>query len=184
MKAKVFWVIAVILVVLVLFAMPFLFRFGGLGWGWHVGMMGGRGGMGHPFGFFPFGFFGMGLMLLLPIALLILLVLGGVALVNSLTRPGGSISQPAQAVGRPARIAARPSNRTGTTAPTAAPRSNENLDTILDNTELGHQPVQQLSQMIDREGQGVPAEKPESFHSNLPRSSGSIRSPSEHAPPS
>jgi len=94
MKSTVLWIIAIVLIVVLVLALPFLFRFAGLGW--YGGMMGGRGMMGGHYGlFFPFGFLWMGVMLLLPLAVLVLLVMGGVALVNSLTRTGKSAPPPA-----------------------------------------------------------------------------------------
>jgi len=84
MKSRVFWIIAIVLLVVLVLALPLLFRFAGLGW--YGGMMGrGLPMEGHYGFFFPLGYLWMGLMMLSPVALLVLIVLGGVALVNSLT---------------------------------------------------------------------------------------------------
>ena len=91
MKSKVLWTVAIVLIVVLVLALPLLFRFTGLGW--RGGMMGGRGMMGGYF--FPFGFLWMGIMLIVPLAVLVLVVAGGVALGNSLTRTGNSAPPPA-----------------------------------------------------------------------------------------
>ena len=90
MRSTVLWIVAILLIVVLALGLPLLYRFTGLGW--YGGMMG-RGGAwgGHMGYFFPLGTLWMGLMMLTPVAVLVLLVLGGVALVNSLNRP----SQPA-----------------------------------------------------------------------------------------
>ena len=90
MRSKILWIVAILLIVVLALGLPLLYRF--TGFGWYGGMMG-RGGTwgGHMGYFFPLGYLWMGLMMLTPVALLVLLVLGGVALVNSLTRT----SQPA-----------------------------------------------------------------------------------------
>ena len=93
MKPKVLWTIVIVLIVVLVLALPLLFRFAGTGW--HVGMMGRGGVLGGRFGyFFPLGFLWMGLMMLSPVALLVLIVLGGVALVNSLTRTSNPAPPP------------------------------------------------------------------------------------------
>src|SRR5574341_1119640 len=97
MKSTVLWIIAIVLIVVLVLALPVLFRFTGLGWS--GGMMGRGGMMGGHFGyFFPLGFLWMGLMLLSPLALLVLIVLGGVALVSSLTRANKPAPAPATPV--------------------------------------------------------------------------------------
>jgi len=85
MKSSTIWIIVLAVLLVVVLLLPGIlgvFRFG-----WRGGMMDGWGWMGRGHGiFFPFGFLGMGLMMLWPVALIVLLVLGGVAIVNSLTR--------------------------------------------------------------------------------------------------
>ena len=94
MKSKVLWIIAIVLIVVVVLALPLLFRFAGPGW--RVGMMGRAFPVERHFGyFFPLGFLWMGLMMLSPVALLVLIVLGGVALVNSMTRTSNPAPSPA-----------------------------------------------------------------------------------------
>jgi len=107
MKSKIGWILAIVLIVVLLFALPFAFRLAG--WGRYAGFGRGHGMMGDGFGYFsPFGFLGMGLMLLLPVGLIVLLVLGGVALVNSLARPGGYPPQPVSNAGRPCPNCSKP----------------------------------------------------------------------------
>jgi hypothetical protein len=97
MKSTVLWIIAIVLIVVLVLALPLLFRFTGLGW--YGGMMGRGGMLGGHFGyFFPLGYLWMGLMMLSPVALLVLIVLGGIALVNSLTRTSTPAPPPATPV--------------------------------------------------------------------------------------
>jgi hypothetical protein len=99
MRSKLGWIFAAILLLVLVVALPLVFRFAG--WGWRGGMMGGRGFMEpHAGFFFPMGFLGMGFAMLLPAAFLVLLVLGGVALVNSLARPSLPSPQPPTPSGR------------------------------------------------------------------------------------
>lgn len=70
------WFLGVAVVLLVLVALPFVFRsfgYGMMGGGWHRPMMGGYGFM--PFGGFPMGF-GMASMWVVPIGLILLAVYG------------------------------------------------------------------------------------------------------------
>ena len=99
MKSTAVWIIVVILILALFFFLPGILRLTGLGG--YGDMMGGRGMMGGGFGyFFPFGFIGMGLMALLPAAFLVLLVVGGVALVNNLTGSGRSVRPAVPITGR------------------------------------------------------------------------------------
>jgi hypothetical protein len=99
MRSTVLWIIAILLIVVLVLGLPLLSRFTGLGW--YGGMMG-RGGVwgGHMGTFFPLGYLWMGLMMLTPVAVLVLLILGGVALVNSLTRTSQTAPPPAVTSGR------------------------------------------------------------------------------------
>jgi hypothetical protein len=93
MKMKTGWIVVLILGVILLLVVPGMFMMGRTWTGGYGGMMGngGYGGMMNGFGFMsPFGFFGMALMWLIPIGLLVLVVLGAVALVNGLSKPGNS----------------------------------------------------------------------------------------------
>ena len=92
MKSKTGWILAIALGLVILFLLPSLLM--GRFWtGGYGGMMGP--GMMSGFGFMnPFGFFGMALMWLIPIGILVLLVIGAVYLVNSLTR-SGNVAPPA-----------------------------------------------------------------------------------------
>jgi len=83
MKINWKWSLGIVLLLAVLFALPFVWRlfmpFGGygmMGYGWHMPMMG------YGFGFMPFGLF----MWLIPLGILILIVLGIVWLVKQLTQ--------------------------------------------------------------------------------------------------
>jgi len=119
MKSKVLWIIAIVLIVVVVLALPVLFRFAGSGW--YGGMMG-RGGMmrGHFGYFFPLGYLWMGLMMLSPVALLVLIVLGGVALVSSMTRtshPAPPPSAPAVTSGRSCANCGKPAQADWNTCP-------------------------------------------------------------------
>ena len=98
MKSTTAWVVAIVLILVILLALPGLLRFAGLGW--YGGMMGGRGMMGGYYGYFPLGFLGMGLMLLVPVALLALVVVSVVALMNRLPRTHSPSSHPAAASSR------------------------------------------------------------------------------------
>jgi hypothetical protein len=107
MKSTMGWIFAVVMIVALVFALPFAFRLAG--WDGYGGFGRFHGMMGDGFGYFsPFGFLGMGLMMLVPLGLIVLLVLGGVALVNSLTRPGGYPVQPVSPGGRPCPNCSKP----------------------------------------------------------------------------
>ena len=90
MRARSGWITALTLSLILLLVLPGLFI---IGWNWrngYGGMMGGAGMMGG-FGYLaPLGFFGMMLMWLIPLGSLLLLVTGGIALINNLVKPGGS----------------------------------------------------------------------------------------------
>jgi len=87
MKSKTGWILAITLGLVLLLVLPGLFMMGRFWAGGYGGMMG-PGMMGR-FGYMnPLGFFGMALMWLIPIGVLVLLVIGAVALVNGLTKPG------------------------------------------------------------------------------------------------
>lgn len=86
MKSTIGWIfVGLIALVLVLVLIPGIFMFGhGFG-----GMMGGYGMMGRGFGFTsPMGWLGMGLFTLIPLGFLVLLALGGVWVISSLTKSG------------------------------------------------------------------------------------------------
>jgi hypothetical protein len=99
MKSKTVWIAVVLLIVVLLLIVPVIS--GLTGFGWHWDMMGGRGMMRGGYGYFsPLGYIWMGLMALVPVALVVLLVLAGVSLVNSLTSSGRSVPPPAVISGR------------------------------------------------------------------------------------
>jgi hypothetical protein len=119
MKSTVLWIIAIVLIVVLVLALPFVFRFTGLGW--RVGMMGRGFPMDGHFGyFFPLGYLWMGLMMLTPVALLVLIIMGGVALVNSLTRtskPATPADTPAVTSGRTCSNCGKPAQADWNTCP-------------------------------------------------------------------
>ena len=89
MKSKTGWILVITLGLLLLLVLPGFFMMGRSWTGGYGGMMGP--GMMGGFGYMnPLGFFGMALMWLIPIGLLVLLVYGAVALINSLSKPGNS----------------------------------------------------------------------------------------------
>ena len=82
MRNKSGWIVAIVLGVILLLVIPGLWIFARP---WRYGMMGEYGMMGRGFGFMnPLGWFGMGLMWLLPLALLVLTILGIAVLSKSL----------------------------------------------------------------------------------------------------
>jgi hypothetical protein len=89
MKSKTGWLVVIVLGLILFLVLPGIFM---LGRSWSVGYGGMMGpGMMGGFGYWnPFGFLGMALMWLIPIGLLVLLVLGAVALINGLTKPGNA----------------------------------------------------------------------------------------------
>jgi uncharacterized membrane protein len=118
MKSTVLWVIAIVLIVVLVVALPLLFRFTGLGG--YGGMMG-RGGMMGGY-FFPFGFLWMGIMLIVPLTVLVLVIAGGVALGNSLTRtdrpaPPPVLTTPAVTSGRTCGNCGKPAQADWNTCP-------------------------------------------------------------------
>ncbi len=116
MKATTIWIIAVILILAIFLFLPGILRLAGLGW--YGDMMGGRGMMGGGFGYFsPLGFIGMGVMALLPVALIVLLVLGGVALMNSLSGSGRPVPPPTAATGRSCPSCGKPAQVDWNTCP-------------------------------------------------------------------
>ncbi len=94
MKSNLGWIVAIVLLVVILLAIPALGLFGGWGgysgWG---GMMGGRGMMGNYGYFFPMGFLWGLFMLAIPIGVIVLVVLGIVSLIAYLTRSSKSEAQ-------------------------------------------------------------------------------------------
>jgi hypothetical protein len=85
MKSKNMWILAIILGLVLLLVLPSLFMMGLFFGGGYGGMMGGGYGGMHPYGW--------GMMLLgwlVAAGIVVLLVTGGVALFNSLNRPGNS----------------------------------------------------------------------------------------------
>lgn len=89
MKSKTGWILVIVVVLILFLVLPGVFMLGRSWTGGYGGMMGP--GMMGGFGFWnPLGFIGMALMWLIPIGLLVLLVLGAVALINTLIRPGNS----------------------------------------------------------------------------------------------
>jgi len=86
MKSKTGWILAIALGLILLLIVPGLFLMGRFWAGGYGGMMGP--GMMGGFGYMnPLGYFGMLMMWLIPAGILVLLVVGTVALINSLTRP-------------------------------------------------------------------------------------------------
>ncbi|MEW5873340.1 MAG: zinc ribbon domain-containing protein [Chloroflexota bacterium] len=115
MKKTIFWILAVAAVLLLalsaVWTISNLWRYGG--------MMGGYGMMGHGFGFMPpLGWAGMLFMWLIPAAIFTLLVVGVVALVNTLIRSNNA-AQPAvsQASGRACQNCSRPAQADWNTCP-------------------------------------------------------------------
>jgi uncharacterized membrane protein len=89
MKTKTGWIVAIIIGLILLLVLPGLIMMGRPWAGGYGGMMGN--GMMGGFGYWnPLGFVGMALMWLIPIALLVLLGFGTVALINGLTKPENS----------------------------------------------------------------------------------------------
>ena len=87
MKNILKWILGIVIVLVVFFGLGFLFRFAGLRhvfYGWNVGHMPM---MGFGFGFMPFG---MIFMWLIPLAFLVMLVLGVIWAVKSLQGPQAS----------------------------------------------------------------------------------------------
>lgn len=83
MKSSTIWIIVLAVLLILALLLPGILGFAR--YGWRGGMMDGWSWMGRGHGlFFPFGFLGMGLMMLWPVVLVVLLVLGGVAIVNNL----------------------------------------------------------------------------------------------------
>ena len=85
MKSKTGWILAIILGLVLLLVLPSLFMMGRFWTGGYGGMMGGGYGGMHTFGW--------GMMVLgwlIPAGILVLLVVGGVALFNSLHRSGNT----------------------------------------------------------------------------------------------
>jgi hypothetical protein len=87
MKSKTGWILAIVIALVLLLVLPGLFMMGRLWGGGYGGMMGGGYGLMH-----PFGLGGMFLGWLIPAGILVLLVVGGVWLVNNLTKKGNSQS--------------------------------------------------------------------------------------------
>ena len=117
MKSTAAWVVAIVLILVVLLALPGVLRFAGLSGPWYGGMMGGRGMMGGYYGFFPLGFLGMGCMLLVPVALRVLVVAGIVAVVNSLNRGNSPASYPIAGNSRACPNCAKPAQPDWNTCP-------------------------------------------------------------------
>jgi hypothetical protein len=91
MKSKTGWILLIALALILLLVVPGIFMMGRFGAGGYGGMMG-PGGMMRGFGYQnPLGFFGMALMWLIPIAVVVLLVFGVVALINGLNKPGSTV---------------------------------------------------------------------------------------------
>jgi len=85
MKSRNMWILAIILGLVLLLVLPSLFMMGQFFGGGYGGRMGGWYGSMHPYGW--------GMMLfgwLVPAGIVVLLVVGAVALFNSLNRPGNS----------------------------------------------------------------------------------------------
>ncbi len=114
MKSRTGWILAIILIVVLILAVPTMFMMGGL-WGFG-GMMGGRGMMGGIYGtMHPFGWVGMLFGGLLTIGILVLLVLGGVWVFNSLTRSSNPPS--ATITGRNCPVCGKPAQADWKTCP-------------------------------------------------------------------
>jgi len=106
MKSTIGWTLAIVFGLLLLLLLPGLWMMGRF-WGGYGGMMGGPGMMGGYGYMHPFGWGGMLLGWLVPVGVIVLLVVGTVALVNSLNRSRNP-TQPRQYHYEPAPIAASP----------------------------------------------------------------------------
>jgi hypothetical protein len=102
MKSTIGWIVAILFGLLLLLLLPGAWMMG-RGWtGGYGGMMGGGFSFMH-----PFGWGGMLLAWLIPLGVVLLLVFGAVALLNSLNRPG-NITQPPAALSRTCPNCSRP----------------------------------------------------------------------------
>ena len=115
MRKAIGWILAIVAVLLL--ALPVLWMISGM-WG-YGGMMGGYGMMGRGYGFYnPLGWLGMALMWLVPVGIIVLLVVGVAALVNSLLRPSNGSSQTfPPATGRTCQNCGRSAQADWTTCP-------------------------------------------------------------------
>jgi hypothetical protein len=89
MKSKTGWILAIVLGLILLLLVPGLFMMGRWWLGGYGGMMGYPGMMGWGYSYMhPFGWAGMLLGWLIPLGAVVLVVVGAVALINNLNRPG------------------------------------------------------------------------------------------------
>jgi hypothetical protein len=86
MKSTFGWILAIVFGLILLLVLPGLWMMGRFWTGGYGGMMGGPGMMGGYGYMHPFGWDGMLLGWLIPVGVIVLLVVGAVALVNSLNR--------------------------------------------------------------------------------------------------
>ncbi len=94
MKSTIGWILAVVFGLVLLLLVPGLWMMGRF-WGGYGGMMGGPGMMGGYGYMHPFGWGGMLLGWLIPVGVIVLLVVGAVALVNSLNKSVNPTQPPA-----------------------------------------------------------------------------------------
>lgn len=90
MKSTIGWILAIVFGLILLFLLPSLWMMGRFWMGSYGGMMGGGFNSMH-----PFGWGGMLIGWLIPVGAIVLLVIGGVALINSLNRSGNLSHPPA-----------------------------------------------------------------------------------------
>jgi len=110
MKSTIGWILAIVFGLVLLFFMPSVWMMGRYWMGGYGGMMGGFNSM------HPFGWGGMLLGWLVPVGGILLLVIGGVALVNSLNRSGNT-SQPPVVLGRTCPNCGKPAQGNLSTCP-------------------------------------------------------------------
>ena len=108
MKSTIGWILAIVFGLILLLLLPGLWMVGRFWMGGYGGMMGGPGMMGGYNTMHPFGWGGMLLGWLIPVGVIGLLIVGAVALVNSLnrsrnpTQPPAALSQTCPNCGKPA----------------------------------------------------------------------------------
>jgi hypothetical protein len=95
MKSTIGWILAIMFGLLLLLLLPGLWMMSRFWMGGFGGMMGGPGMMGGYSNMHTFGWGGMLLGWLVPVGVIVILVVGAVALVNSLNRSGNLTQSPA-----------------------------------------------------------------------------------------
>ena len=111
MKSTIGWILAIVFGLILLFLLPSLWMMGRFGMGGYGGMMGGGFNSMH-----SFGWGGMLLGWLVPVGVIVLLVIGAVALVNSFNRSGNA-TQPPPISGRTCPNCAKPTQGDWNTCP-------------------------------------------------------------------